>query len=216
MLQGYHWSAVFIHTFLEKQSASVTKSSCVCLLLCVCVCVHANQCVCTCAPFLSSYTHAPSIKRPLCSLKWKKDCYSTTNCSEYKHRHSLFRPGIGLSYAESQSCYHRGLPWRASAQYVSSENRYLDSQIERDNPQNVFMVIMTNEKMFCVIDHALISHALTFWHVKSQRLTFGFLVFERRHWNVQILLDDKQLLEILFIWPLPLNPDFSDVECWAN
>lgn len=45
----------------------------------LCVCVQIS--VCTCTSFLlATHKHTPSIKSPLCSLKWKKKCYSTANC----------------------------------------------------------------------------------------------------------------------------------------
>lgn len=43
------------------------------------MCVQISVRTCT-SLLLATHKHTPSIKSPLCSLKWKKKCYSTANC----------------------------------------------------------------------------------------------------------------------------------------
>lgn len=63
----------------KKKVPSTTKSAVLCLLLhFVRECIQMS--VGTCTFFLlATHKHTPSIKSSMCLLKWKKECYSTTN-----------------------------------------------------------------------------------------------------------------------------------------
>lgn len=102
-----------IHAFLEKQSASVTKSSCLCLLLCLCVymCVHA---FCFCLRTRAIYQKSPVFPEVEKAMLF---------------HHKVLRTQTQVNIEP--------LPWRASLQPQKIDI----SQIELCHQQYVFMII---------------------------------------------------------------------------
>lgn len=105
----------FIHAFLEKQSASVTKSSCLCLLLCLCVCVYmCAHAFCFCLRTRTIYQKSPVFPEVEKAMLF---------------HHKLLRIQTQVNIEP--------LPWRTSLQPQKIDI----SQIELYHQQYVFMII---------------------------------------------------------------------------